>query len=173
MKIESIRIRNFRSISDLTLGLNDLTALCGGNSSGKSNVFRAIRYALTGGHIEKTEVVNNLPAKMIHGQGGPRLSTWIDIKFSECPVGVAKIVGQKKSSAIEYNFRAMRSGTVLRKLMGHSLDDDSFSELLGFFDVIYIPPIRDLNNGGMEPFHRAFSTALAKARGWLPLRKKR
>ncbi|MCK7592921.1 ATP-dependent nuclease [Pseudomarimonas salicorniae] len=44
MKIEAIRIRNFRTIEDLSLKFPDsYTAICGPNDSGKTNVLRALR----------------------------------------------------------------------------------------------------------------------------------
>lgn len=47
MQLVSLRIRNFRSIEDLSLSFRGLyTAICGANDSGKTNIVRAIR-ALT------------------------------------------------------------------------------------------------------------------------------
>ena len=43
MKIAKITIKNFRSIEELNFEPKNVTAICGTNSSGKSNVLRAIR----------------------------------------------------------------------------------------------------------------------------------
>lgn len=42
MIIKKIRIKNFRSISDVQLDLTDLTVIMGDNDAGKSNILRAI-----------------------------------------------------------------------------------------------------------------------------------
>ena len=42
MIIKKIRIKNFRSISDIQIELTDLTVIMGDNDAGKSNVLRAI-----------------------------------------------------------------------------------------------------------------------------------
>ena len=46
MKIERVRIQNFRSIRDLTFLTGDLCALIGGNNAGKSNLLKAINLVL-------------------------------------------------------------------------------------------------------------------------------
>lgn len=42
MKIKSVRIRNFRSIEDQTIELDDYTCFVGANGSGKSNILHAL-----------------------------------------------------------------------------------------------------------------------------------
>ncbi|MGR6468983.1 ATP-dependent nuclease [Rhizobium sp. PAMB 3182] len=46
--LKKIRIRNFRSISDLTLDLDDLNILIGKNDTGKSNILRALNLFFNG-----------------------------------------------------------------------------------------------------------------------------
>ncbi|MFV1975424.1 MAG: AAA family ATPase [Candidatus Scalindua sp.] len=43
MKIESIRIENFRSFKDATIKFDQYTCLVGPNGSGKSTVINALR----------------------------------------------------------------------------------------------------------------------------------
>lgn len=44
MKITSLRIRNFRTLEDVSLGFpSSYAAICGPNDSGKTNVVRAVR----------------------------------------------------------------------------------------------------------------------------------
>lgn len=43
MKIESVRVRNFRSLEDVTLECNDRTVLIGPNGAGKSSLLRALQ----------------------------------------------------------------------------------------------------------------------------------
>jgi len=49
MKLNEIKIENFRGIRSLDLLLDDLTVLIGENNTGKSTVLEAIRFVLTRG----------------------------------------------------------------------------------------------------------------------------
>ena len=51
MKIERLRIRNFRSIQDLDIELPQVCALVGPNNAGKSNALEAIRRVLGGAWV--------------------------------------------------------------------------------------------------------------------------
>jgi putative ATP-dependent endonuclease of OLD family len=51
VKIENVRIRNFRSIAELDLVVNDYTALVGANGAGKSSVLYALRWFYEGGAL--------------------------------------------------------------------------------------------------------------------------
>ncbi|AWG32166.1 hypothetical protein B9Z07_25855 [Burkholderia cenocepacia] len=42
VKVEKIRVRNFKKVADLTLDISDITYLVGGNNSGKSSVLQGI-----------------------------------------------------------------------------------------------------------------------------------
>ncbi|WP_080410596.1 ATP-dependent nuclease [Burkholderia ubonensis] len=46
MKVERIRVRNFKKVVDLTFDIADITYLVGGNNSGKSSVLQAIHMAV-------------------------------------------------------------------------------------------------------------------------------
>ncbi|MBA3900594.1 MAG: AAA family ATPase [Bacteroidetes bacterium] len=45
--IEKIEISNFKNISNLTLGLENLNVLVGSNNSGKSSILQAIQFAIS------------------------------------------------------------------------------------------------------------------------------
>jgi len=66
MKIRELKIKNFRSIYDLTLNLSDLTILIGRNNSGKSSILDAIRIVFENldQDIVKTVEYENLPEDM-------------------------------------------------------------------------------------------------------------
>lgn len=51
MKIKNVRIKNFRSIDELDLEVNDYTALVGANGAGKSSVLYALRWFYEGGAL--------------------------------------------------------------------------------------------------------------------------
>ena len=47
MKISSIQIKNYRSISEAKIPLQDLTVILGKNNEGKSNVLMAVNVAIS------------------------------------------------------------------------------------------------------------------------------
>jgi len=168
-KIKSIRIRNSRSIDDLHLDLQDLTVICGPNSCGKSNILEAVKFAFQA-DITQEEVYRNLPSSKRDLQGAPLLSIWIDMTLAECSEAITKIAGVPKGTNVKYSFRAVRSGSVTRKLGDSALDKNSERDFLGTLSIVYVPPIRDLSADGLEPFRSVFGDVLRKARGKKSLR---
>ncbi len=164
MRIKSIRIRNFRSISDLKLDLGSLTVICGPNSCGKSNIFEAIKFAFEE-NITPQHIYDNMTAILRDSPGAPKLSIWIDIVFENCPHDIRNMSGLQTAQEITYAFRAIRSGTISRKLGDVLLNRISLDSLKQKYHIIYVPPIRDLKAGGMEPFQHLFANVLARARG--------
>lgn len=162
MYISSIRIRNFRSIEDLTVNLDRMTAFCGPNSCGKSNVFRAIQLAFQEVVVASDARQNITISKLV--AGGPQLSIWIECHFKDVSPDVQIIAG-KISNSITYSFRLTRSGKLTRKLDDLVLDQEQFSEFLLHFIPIYVPPIRDLGADGLIPFRSLIKSALKRSKG--------
>jgi ABC-type transport system involved in cytochrome c biogenesis ATPase subunit len=162
MRAKKIRVKNFRSILDVTIDLASLTVICGPNSCGKSNVFRAFCLAFEE-TVTKVHADENLPRSLL-GPGGPTLSIWVDVTFEQVPAHVQNIVGVQ-SPTLEYSFRLSRAGKVTRKLGGVTLTDAQFAALRGYFQPLYIPPIRDLATGGLAPLQELLRTALNKSKG--------
>ena len=164
MHITELRIRNFRSIDDLTIPLKRFTTFCGPNSCGKSNLFRAIQLAFQSS-VSIDDAQNNLPrSKLV--QGGPKLSIWVDCKLAEIPNTVRTLAGVTLSSTnTNYSFRLTRGGTLTRKLGAKVLSQTEFEQLLGLFLPLYVPPIRDLSGDGLLPFRQLIKAALKRAKG--------
>jgi len=162
MRITELRIRNFRSIDDITIPLDRFTTFCGPNSCGKSNVFRAIQLAFQAS-VSVLDAQGNLPTSKLV-QGGPKLSIWVDCKLSDIPNTVGTLAGVTVSNT-DYSFRLTRAGTVTRKLGAKVLTQTEFEQLLGFFSPMYVPPIRDLTGDGLLPFRYLIKTALQRAKG--------
>jgi predicted ATP-dependent endonuclease of OLD family len=162
MRIGSLRIRNFRSIRDLRLDLVQCTAIAGANSCGKSNILRAIMFPFQAG-ISKEQIYESLPRDVRDTTGAPRLSIYIDIDFLEATAPIAKLAGAAPGRKVTLAFRAIRSGTVTYHLNKRLLEKPE--ELLDRLSLLYVPPIRDLQAGGMDPFRVVLGAALKKARG--------
>ncbi len=56
IKIETIKINNFRSLEDVSLNLKYTSVLVGKNNCGKSNIVQAVVYGFTYSNIEKEDV---------------------------------------------------------------------------------------------------------------------
>lgn len=159
MRIKSIKIFNFRSIEKLKLDLFPLTVLCGPNSCGKSNVFRAIRFAFKN-DVLSDEIYNNFLSSKRDLPGRP--SIHIMITFEDCPAAVTTTAKRSPRSNVKYSFRAFKNGVVERKLEETVIKD--INVLKEHFDVVYVPPIRDLTEG-IEPFRRILGNTIKRARG--------
>jgi putative ATP-dependent endonuclease of OLD family len=48
MKIEEIKIKNYRSLHDVTIRPRDILALVGKNNTGKSNILKALKFFFDG-----------------------------------------------------------------------------------------------------------------------------
>jgi energy-coupling factor transporter ATP-binding protein EcfA2 len=162
MHISEIRIRNFRSIDDLTIPLGSFAVFCGPNSCGKSNVFRAIQLAFQP-QASLSEAQDNLPTSKLVA-GGPMLSIWVDCKFDAVPPAVQTLAGITVPST-SYSFRLTRGGKLTRKLGTRVLTQNDFASFLQHFQPLYVPPIRDLSADGLVPFKHLIKTALQRARG--------
>ncbi|WP_421857621.1 ATP-dependent nuclease [Oricola sp.] len=105
--IEKIRIRNFRSISDITLDACDLNILIGRNDTGKSNILRAINLFFNGQTDFRTEFNFNrdFSTHAITGQGkAPEVR--VDLTFS-IPNGYTSPSGARQ---IQYTKRWRSDG---------------------------------------------------------------
>ncbi|NIA54755.1 AAA family ATPase [Massilia sp. TW-1] len=157
MQLSKVRIRNFRSIEDLTLPLDHLTVVCGPNSCGKSNVMRAILLALQPS-VGAADVAENIT----QWKTGPRTSIHIELIFSACIPALAALA--EPDGTLRYVCKLYRGGTVSRQV-GASTAQADFELLINNFQIVYVPPIRDLNAGGLEPFRKLLKEALLRTRG--------
>ncbi len=168
MRLAKVRVRNFRSVEDETISLGDLAVLVGPNSCGKSNVFRAIMFPLQE-RIGRQEIYDNLSSWRRDTQGAPLLSIWIDLFLSDSGVEdlfSALVPGQSlQGNEIHIAFRAIRSGTVSYRCSGNELDTGAVARLKELIQPVFIPSIRDLDHGGLEPFQQVLADALGRARG--------
>lgn len=162
MDIESLRVRNFRSIDDIKLSLPEFSVVTGPNGVGKSNLLQAIQFAFRS-EISTDQVYWNLPYHRRDIQGGPGLSIWVTATFKNVPSALAEIAGSPSANRLTYEFRAKRNGQVTRRLANKQLSN--IDEITQYFDVVYVPPIRDLNVGGISAFKTLFADALRRARG--------
>lgn len=56
MRIQSVHIKNYRSIQDVRLELTDITVLLGSNGTGKSSMLHALNWFFNGGDLEHDDI---------------------------------------------------------------------------------------------------------------------
>ncbi|MCP4248884.1 MAG: ATP-binding protein [bacterium] len=75
MVLKTVEIRNFRSIAHLTITPSQLTTFVGKNSSGKSNIFRALQFFFKAS--AKSAIVEDI-CKFADDAG-----TWVECTFGD------------------------------------------------------------------------------------------
>lgn len=65
MRIEKVRIENYRCLHSLEMKLDELTVLIGANSMGKSSVLKALGWFFEGGELEPEDVCGQTPGARV------------------------------------------------------------------------------------------------------------
>lgn len=165
MYISGLKIKNYRSLESLNVKLDKLNVLCGPNSSGKSNILRAIKLAFEDISLDKRVVGELVRNNLTKSKITSSASILIEIIFQDAPVSLYTLGQESKTKALVYKFKLTKSGNVTRKLGSVELDDEGFKKLTEKFSVVYIPTIRDLENDGLKPFMDLFKRAIQSAHG--------
>ena len=109
IRVESITIKEFRGIRDLTLDLKGNSfAICGPNGTGKSGVVDALEFALTG---EVSRLLGEGSGEISLKQHGPHVDRRNDPGKARVMVTVT-IPSLKKTVTIERNLKAPASAIV-------------------------------------------------------------
>lgn len=165
MFISGLKIRNYRSLETVSVRLDKLNVLCGPNSSGKSNILRAIKLAFEDISLDKRVVGELVRNNLTKSKLNSSASIQIEVSFQNAPVSLYTLGQENRAKALVYKFKLTKSGSVTRKLGSVELDDEGFKKLTEKFSVVYIPTIRDLENDGLKPFMDLFKRAIQSAHG--------
>lgn len=165
MIIKKIKIKNFRSINDLSFDCEMLAVLCGSNSVGKSNIFRAIEFSFTN-NVDSKVVIENIS----YAKRDSSAQIQVDIVFDKCPKKIRDLAEVPTGAQVKYVFRATKKGLITRKLNNVELDEEKFKKLTDEFSIVYIPTIRDLNGEGIIPFQQLFKKSIQLGSGGKSLR---
>ncbi len=173
MIISQLWLDHFRNFEQQVLKFDSLSLLVGPNSAGKSNVFRALSFFFHEGKQPRNLIYENLSAWRRDNRGGPGLSIYINVTFSGNGVGTfAEKLGTEgvtDNDSLEVKMRARRGGQVCYGIQGRNLTEDQILYLKSQVRPVLVPPIRDLESGGLEPFLKLLAQALRKGRGQLNL----
>lgn len=138
MKIQSISIKNFRSIKNAVIRMHDITAIVGENNAGKTAVLRALN-AVMNFEEEEDSFVN------YRHRYAPRSVTYITIVFEDIPERfLDKSVGGTMTICFTYNYSKRRKQYSYKGENGEEnvLDDSFISEISSEIRYVYIPTDR-------------------------------
>lgn len=159
MRIVQVEISKFRSIDHLSLDAESLTVLCGANSSGKSNVLRAIRFAFVHEYSGK-RMSNNFPLFITSGNAMVK----VKLTFDRPTLKIATELSLSPNSSFTYEVNVKRSGFSSSYINGSKIEPEMRTHLLQNVWIVYVPPIRDISGDGLMPFKRMLGDAIRQAR---------
>ena len=165
MHIQKLEIKNYRSIDKTTIPLNKINMLCGPNSSGKSNILRAMSFAFDDFPKDIEEKKNIVKENISYSKTTTSGTIKITITFKNAPVKLYRLGAETNDNFLIYTFKITKSGTLTRSLSNKDrLSDEEFKILKDTFNIIYIPTIRDLENDGLSPFKKLFKKVMQNNR---------
>lgn len=106
MRIQSARIRNFRCLSDVTVGFDEVTTLIGPNGAGKSSILRALDWYFNGEPSWLSE------EDIYSGAGVDSRRIEVEIVFTDLTVRDREALGDKYAPAGATTFTAWRTWSV-------------------------------------------------------------
>jgi len=159
MRITKILIKHFRSIRKIELDLSAASVLAGPNSCGKSNVLRAIRFAFLDDY-SPDRVATNFPVFVT----GPAAEISVCLEFDQPSTSVAGVLAIPAGAKFRYEVAVRRNGKPRYSVNGVAITPVQRSQLLAEFLIVYVPPIRDIAFGGLDPLKAPLAKALRNAR---------
>lgn len=109
MKISRVEIRNFRSILRLDLTPTRSSIICGPNSCGKSNVLRALKFALLPRYDAERAAAN-----FCNAVPGPNASVMVRIDFDSPTIALHHALNLPGNQTFRYEFKIKRNGVPAR-----------------------------------------------------------
>ena len=138
MKIECVKITNFRSIKEAEIRMHDITAIVGENNAGKTAVLRALNSVMNFKEEEENFV------NYIH-RFAPRCNTHIKVVFTDVPQRfLGKMVNGKLIILFQYKYSIHKKQFFYLNSQNEKvvLDDAFLAELKKEIIYVYIPADR-------------------------------
>lgn len=166
MQITNIKIKNYRSIESFDVKFEKISVLCGPNSSGKSNILRAINLCFEDISQDKRVVGKFVRDNISKSKLSSSASIQIEITFSGASQALYSLAKESRNKNLIYKFKLTKSGNIIRTLGNTDLTlDGNFDKFTDRYSVVYIPTIRDLDNDGIKPFKDLFKKSILGSRG--------
>ncbi len=160
MRITRVLIKSFRSIQSVDFEPRSLTAICGPNSCGKSNILRALKFAFVQ-KFEAERMADNICQRVASPNAACQVKLWFD---APSPALVAS-AGLKGGQPFMYSVSVKRNGTLTSTLNGDKLDIEARDRFRAGVLVVHVPPIRDVAAEGLKPFRETLEEVLRRTRG--------
>lgn len=164
MRIQRIVVKHFRSIKKLDLEVSPATIFAGPNSCGKSNVLRAIRFAFVESYTA-AKAASNFPVFVM----GPAAEISVTLTFEAPSAAIAAVFGLPLGQSFVYEVAVSRNGNAKFKVNGQKISASDRAVLLSEYQIVYVPPIRDISSGGLDPLKGLLSKALRNAKKGLSI----
>lgn len=159
MQIIEIDVRHFRSLKKFTWKPQRSNVICGINSSGKSNIRRALQFALRDS-FDPVKAAENICID----SPGPRTAARITLKFDKPTAAIAANLRIPAGNEFTYSIQVRRSGSFSASINSVQLDESERLAFLAEVLVVYVPPLRDIAANGLQPFLETLTSALLKMR---------
>lgn len=159
MQIEQIEIRHFRSLKKFTWKPQRSNVICGINSSGKSNIRRALQFAFRE-TLDPAKAAENICVD----SPGPRTAASIRLTFDKPTSAIATVLGIPTGSQFSYSLQIRRNGKWTATINDSNISEEQRLAFLSEVLVVYVPPLRDLAANGLQPFLATLTNALLKMR---------
>jgi len=160
MRITKINIQNFRSLRALELEVEELAAICGPNSCGKSNVLRAIRFAFLSTY-DPARMQDNLCNRVT----SPNAACKVVLTFDQATAELVRVPNVPQTGRFTYTVSVKRNGQVTAAINGVRVNPDVRRQFVEGFLIVHVPPIRDIAADGLDPFKATLAHALRSTRG--------
>ena len=159
MQIVEIDIRHFRSLKKFTWTPQRSNVIFGINSSGKSNIRRALQFAFRES-FDPAKANENICVD----SPGPRTAARITLKFDKPTTAIAANLNIPVGGEFTYSIQVRRSGSFTASINSIQLDETERLSFLSELLVVYVPPLRDIAANGLQPFITTLTGALLKMR---------
>lgn len=107
MKIRKIKVKNFRSLQDVDIGLSDLNIFVGQNNSGKTNLFEAIDFFFNG--LGRGVDINDLKYKR---DSSSHFS--VEVEFDGAQDGLSKMQNERNKMTLSGKIKGRDRVTFVR-----------------------------------------------------------
>lgn len=139
MKIDSIKIKNFRSIKNAFIRMHNITAIVGENNAGKTAILKALN-AVLNFHEEESSF------KTLAHRFAPKTNSYIEVTFDDVPNSYRQYAANGKMT-IYFCYKYSTCKRIIHVIDTNTnqekfIDDDFMNELSEKIMYVYIPADR-------------------------------
>ncbi len=134
MKIRHVRVRRYRCLKDLSLDIDDYTALVGPNGSGKSSVLYALDWFFNGGVLSPDDIHATEATAAAGTANGSEID--VEVTFSDLTDEDRRVLGQYGRGETARFRRIWSSADGKEKMIGNSRQGPGFAAIRSATKVV-------------------------------------